>query len=123
MGESDLSGAGVLDVAGGAGGIAFELAFRRGIPCVVIDPRPMKLNSRQPRPQESGQQSGRAQHRPAALLVVVALQAAAAAHSGASGTEGGATRHCANFAAWLGHSHCAWRRFQHHDGAPRDGAG
>ena len=43
------SGAGVLDVAGGAGGIAFELAFRRGIPCVVIDPRPMKLNSRQRR--------------------------------------------------------------------------
>lgn len=47
--ERLLSGAGVLDVAGGAGGIAFELAFRRGIPCVVIDPRPMKLNSRQRR--------------------------------------------------------------------------
>ena len=43
------SGSGVLDVAGGAGGIAFELAFRRGIPCVVVDPRPMKLNARQRR--------------------------------------------------------------------------
>ena len=67
------------------------------------------------RPQESGQQSGRAQHRPG-LLVVVALQAAAA-HSGASGTEGGATG-TAPICPWLGHSHCAWRRFQHHDGAP-----
>lgn len=43
------SGCGVLDVAGGAGGVAFELAFRRGIPCVVVDPRPMKLNARQRR--------------------------------------------------------------------------
>ncbi len=43
------SGAGVLDVAGGAGGVAFELAFRRGIPCVVVDPRPMRLNGKQKR--------------------------------------------------------------------------
>jgi hypothetical protein len=43
------SGGGVLDVAGGAGGVAFELAFRRGIPCVVVDPRPMKLSSKQRR--------------------------------------------------------------------------
>ena len=43
------SGTGVLDVAGGAGGVAFELAFRRGIPCVVVDPRPMKLTARQRR--------------------------------------------------------------------------
>lgn len=42
-------GAGVLDVAGGAGGVAFELAFRRGIPCVVVDPRPMRLNAKQRR--------------------------------------------------------------------------
>jgi hypothetical protein len=41
------SGAGVLDVAGGAGGVAFELAFRRGIPCTVVDPRPMKLTQKQ----------------------------------------------------------------------------
>ena len=43
------SGSGVLDVAGGAGGVAFELAFRRGIPCVVVDPRPMRLNQKQRR--------------------------------------------------------------------------
>ena len=43
------SGSGVLDVAGGAGGVAFELAFRRAIPCVVVDPRPMKLTSKQHR--------------------------------------------------------------------------
>ena len=43
------SGSGVLDVAGGAGGVAFELAFRRGVPCVVIDPRPMRLTSKQRR--------------------------------------------------------------------------
>lgn len=43
------AGSGVLDVAGGAGGVAFELAFRRGIPCVVVDPRPMQLNARQRR--------------------------------------------------------------------------
>ena len=36
------SGAGVLDVAGGAGGVAFELAFRWRIPCTVVDPRPLK---------------------------------------------------------------------------------
>lgn len=43
------SGSGVLDVAGGAGGVAFELTFRRGIPCVVVDPRPMKLTTKQRR--------------------------------------------------------------------------
>ena len=43
--ETLRSGAGVLDVAGGAGGVAFELAFRRGVPCTVVDPRQMKLNT------------------------------------------------------------------------------
>ena len=43
------SGSGILDVAGGAGGLAFELAFRRSIPCVVVDPRPMRLNPKQSR--------------------------------------------------------------------------
>ena len=43
------SGAGILDVAGGAGGVAFELSFRHGIPCTVVDPRQMKLNSKQRR--------------------------------------------------------------------------
>lgn len=41
------SGGGVLDVAGGAGGLAFELAFRKSIPCVVVDPRQMRVNPRQ----------------------------------------------------------------------------
>ena len=39
------SGAGVLDVAGGAGGTSFELAFRRGVPCTVVDPRPIKATA------------------------------------------------------------------------------
>ena len=47
--ETLRSGAGVLDVAGGAGGVAFELAFRRGVPCTVVDPRQMKLNTKQRR--------------------------------------------------------------------------
>ena len=43
------SGAGVLDVAGGAGGTSFELAFRRGVPCTVVDPRPIKATAKQGR--------------------------------------------------------------------------
>ena len=43
------SGSGILDIAGGAGGLAFELAFRRNLPCTVVDPRPMRLNHRQQR--------------------------------------------------------------------------
>ncbi|KAL1506948.1 hypothetical protein AB1Y20_007812 [Prymnesium parvum] len=50
FGEAALRrGAGVLDVAGGAGGVAFELAFRWGIPCTVVDPRPLKCTSKQRR--------------------------------------------------------------------------
>jgi len=45
----DRSSVGVLDVAGGAGAVAFELSAMRSIPCTVIDPRPIKLNSRQKR--------------------------------------------------------------------------
>ena len=33
------AGAGVVDVAGGSGELAFELAARWGIPCTIIDPR------------------------------------------------------------------------------------
>lgn len=43
------SGNGILDVAGGTGGLAFELAFRAKIKCTVVDPRPMRLNNRQRR--------------------------------------------------------------------------
>lgn len=31
------------DVAGGRGDTAFELAIKKGINCVVVDPRPAKL--------------------------------------------------------------------------------
>ena len=45
------NGAGVLDVAGGGsgGGVAFELAFRRGVPTTIVDPRPLQLTSKQRR--------------------------------------------------------------------------
>ena len=47
-GHSGLSaGQGVLDVAGGSGGLAFELAVRRQVPCCVVDPRTMRLTSTQ----------------------------------------------------------------------------
>eukprot|EP00929_Paragymnodinium_shiwhaense_P087462 TRINITY_DN47637_c0_g2_i1.p1 TRINITY_DN47637_c0_g2~~TRINITY_DN47637_c0_g2_i1.p1 ORF type:complete len:493 (-),score=100.33 TRINITY_DN47637_c0_g2_i1:153-1577(-) len=38
-GEERLREQGVLDVAGGRGDISFELAVKRKIPCIVIDPR------------------------------------------------------------------------------------
>ena len=36
-----------MDVAGGSGGLAFELSVRRQIPCVVVDPRALRLTSSQ----------------------------------------------------------------------------
>lgn len=38
---------GVLDIAGGAGGVAFELSIRRGIGCVVVDPRSVRCAAKQ----------------------------------------------------------------------------
>ena len=37
------AGAGVLDVAGGKGALAFELANLNGLPATVLDPRPLAL--------------------------------------------------------------------------------
>jgi len=42
-GAEYLAGGTVLDVAGGRGDLAFELAIKKGINCVVVDPRPAKL--------------------------------------------------------------------------------
>ena len=49
MGHARLAASpvGVLDVAGGAGGVAFELSVRRGIPCTVVDPRAVRLSRKQ----------------------------------------------------------------------------
>ena len=40
------SGSGILDVAGGNGSLAFELSFVHGIPCTVVDPRPIKFSKK-----------------------------------------------------------------------------
>jgi hypothetical protein len=45
--EALVRGGGVLDVAGGAGGMAFELSCRRGVPCTVVDPRPVICTKKQ----------------------------------------------------------------------------
>ena len=37
------AGVGVLDVAGGKGALAFELANLNGLPATVLDPRPLAL--------------------------------------------------------------------------------
>ena len=43
FGEDRLREGLILDVAGGSGDLAFELATRRGLACAVVDPRPPKL--------------------------------------------------------------------------------
>ena len=45
--EALCAGRGVLDVAGGSGGLAFELAVRRQIPCIIVDPRPFRYTPTQ----------------------------------------------------------------------------
>ena len=42
-GQDTLSIGLILDIAGGRGDLAFELATRRGLQCAVVDPRPAKL--------------------------------------------------------------------------------
>jgi hypothetical protein len=39
----------VLDIAGGAGGLAFELSVRHAIPCIVVDTQPVKYKGSQVR--------------------------------------------------------------------------
>eukprot|EP00192_Tetraselmis_astigmatica_P009072 CAMPEP_0117651542 /NCGR_PEP_ID=MMETSP0804-20121206/2150_1 /TAXON_ID=1074897 /ORGANISM="Tetraselmis astigmatica, Strain CCMP880" /LENGTH=663 /DNA_ID=CAMNT_0005457531 /DNA_START=197 /DNA_END=2191 /DNA_ORIENTATION=+ len=41
------AGSGTVDVAGGRGAVAFELSVKHGIPCTVVDPRPIKWSRRQ----------------------------------------------------------------------------
>lgn len=48
-GYEALSQKPVLDVAGGAGGLAFELSVRHEIPTLVVDSRPVKLQGPQKR--------------------------------------------------------------------------
>ena len=40
------AGVGVLDIAGGRGGVAFELSCRRGIPTTLVEPRDLQLDRR-----------------------------------------------------------------------------
>ena len=44
-----LRSGGVIDVAGGAGHVAYELAVRRGVSTTVVDPRTIKLSKPQRR--------------------------------------------------------------------------
>lgn len=49
FGMSTLLSGTVLDVAGGAGQVAFELGVRRGVNTTTIDPRPLRLDASQQR--------------------------------------------------------------------------
>jgi hypothetical protein len=48
----------ILDVAGGAGQLAFKFGVRRGINTTVIDPRPLRLSSGQQRTLEYHRETG-----------------------------------------------------------------
>lgn len=39
----------VLDIAGGAGGLSFELSVRHSLPCIVVDTQPLRFNGKQRR--------------------------------------------------------------------------
>jgi hypothetical protein len=49
---------GILDVAGGAGQLAFQLGVRRGFNTTVVDPRPLRLASDQQRTLQYHRQTG-----------------------------------------------------------------
>eukprot|EP00124_Ichthyophonus_hoferi_P005691 Ihof_evm3s904 gene=Ihof_evmTU3s904 len=44
VGLKQLQAGGVIDVAGGNGKLMYELCVVRGIPCTVVDPRPLSLS-------------------------------------------------------------------------------
>jgi len=47
----------VLDVAGGSGGLAFELVFKHQLPCTVVDTRPVQFSAGQKKHLEFRKQS------------------------------------------------------------------
>ncbi|KAK3251716.1 hypothetical protein CYMTET_38949 [Cymbomonas tetramitiformis] len=53
--RAQLEAGGVLDVAGGAGALAFDLAHWYGVPCTVVDPVDVKLTPKQRRVVERRQ--------------------------------------------------------------------
>lgn len=91
-GYDALSQRPVLDVAGGAGGLAFELSVRYAIDCVVVDTRPVRFNSKQMRHLAFRQQCvarlrGHAGQSPLARNLLNRFEVSAAA--AAAGSNGG----------------------------------
>jgi hypothetical protein len=61
-GEAALNTGLILDIAGGRGDLAFELATRRGLHCAVVDPRPAKLKKWQVKYQKKNPQANIAKY-------------------------------------------------------------
>ena len=58
FGPTRMQGGGILDVAGGAGQLAFQLGVRRGYSITVVDPRPLRLASDQQRTLQYHREKG-----------------------------------------------------------------
>ena len=43
FGFENLKNGKILDIAGGRGDLSFELGSKRGLDCIIVDPRPGKL--------------------------------------------------------------------------------